>query len=78
MFANTIKNSIARHVLSRIHAIRMAEEKFDIYVQAATVVEAINWTSDKMNEQHRIDKEYNTLHKFWVKLNKIKDNKFRQ
>lgn len=56
-----IKNTVARHVISRIHAIRIAENE---YVQGATVVEAFNWASDKMDSLPISDKEYHTLYKF--------------
>lgn len=57
-----MKNSVAKRILSRIYAIRLAETmtKFEY---AATIAEAANWASIAMNEQG--GKEYDALYKFW-------------
>lgn len=63
MFINRIQMTIAKQILCRIYAIRLSENMTP-YDYAATIVEAYNWTSDKMQDVS--DEEYNTLHKFWV------------
>jgi hypothetical protein len=75
MFVNEIKNTVAFEILLRIHALRIAKEK-GLYDFAETLSEALDTTSDRMND-HTTEKEYNALHRFWVKLKKIRDNEMR-
>jgi hypothetical protein len=63
MFINTMKNSVAKHILSRIYAIRLAETmtKFEY---AATLMEAANWVNAEMNKHG--GKEYDVLYRFYM------------
>lgn len=73
MFVNQIQNSIARHVLARIHAERLAYETKCKYVLAATVAEGLNWCNRQMNRSGISDKEYNCIHKLYEKFRKTMD-----
>jgi hypothetical protein len=79
MFLRTIKNPVASGIFRRISAIRMAEHR-NIYELAATIVEAVNWASKRMNgfPQECSEKEYNAAHRFWVKLRRVIDKRFIQ
>ena len=58
-----MQNSIAKHILSRIYAIRLAETmtKFEY---AATLAEAHNWASKSMNNYG--GKQYDALYNFYM------------
>ena len=79
MFLRTVKNRVAFGIFGRISAIRIAEHR-NIYELAATIVEAVNWASKRMNgfPQQCSEKEYNAVHRFWVKLRRVIDKRFIQ
>ena len=78
---NSMKNVTARHILARIHAIRLSKRNLQEY--AATLCEAHNWANHEMlnvscgncHKCHNCkEKEYQALHKFWVRTMRVLDS----
>ena len=69
-----LKNRVAKGILLRVHAVRLAETRGD-YELGATVVEAWKWARDIMDgpQIQTTDKEYSAAHRLYVKMGKIAD-----
>jgi hypothetical protein len=67
-----LKNRVAKGVLSRIHAVRLAETRGD-YELGATVIEAWKWAREVMDalQIKTTNKEYSAAYRLYVKMGRI-------